>query len=463
MFAWMVSFSISSAAVSTPASVTPDEVSPSRIRISASLSLQALQQKLRNAVAAALKGQTIRAKTYGTKQVSVTITPTVLSDQLTVRGIADGRLKVGIPIRVGVGAVISGITNLAVYADGCRDTTFTVSAMLAPSISPTGELSYRIQSVANDNTGYRCRIVSTPGADAASDVKEFFDSGLGLGRKPKYGKAVHRDVSTELQAGLRERANALFSDRITDFNRMMPDADVLYAMLKNPAVFGTAITLGIDAPSLRVTGVSASGDDYRVNGVLEGFPRLVFGDVWEESQQRQVTDSDKPGFHLPARILFPTDRRLRPDASVEPPSGCVGGFRLSRVPGRQDMAALQRCDTEAQENVIWLSGRRDVPLSDVFEFDRALTNVLDDIVAWLGDASLWRGVDGVEALRHEVELMQQRLDGFQWETELPIDTRGVIRFDQLSLDLRRVWVTDEAILADVVLNGQARLDLKLSF
>ncbi len=436
------------------------ELALSQIDFRATLSLGTLQEKLRRATAQAIGKSPPPAKTYGPKTVRVKVTPSVVPNRLKVTGRANGAIRISVPIRVRVDTAVTGGAELAVYADGCKATTFTLSADFVPSVTPEGTLSYRLGSVSNNNRRYRCSIVSNSAADAGKHIGEFFASGFGLGRRPEYSKVADVDVSARIQAGLKAFGRDALRARADEFNALLPDEDDLRALLREPAMFGNALTLGIHAPKLRITQVAAKGDQYRVTGVLEGRPRLVFGDTWVKAPALPEQPADA-GFHLPARLLFPTDPRLLPDPSSRQVSGCVGGFKLSSVPGSRDLAVLQRCEAGVNGNVVWLSGAREPPTGKVHVYDRSMSNVLDEIVDWLGDPSLWKGVEGAAKLHQQMRLLRRRLDLFQAGTEIPVDTRGRLHFDSLSVDLDRVWVSEEAILADVILNGRARLDIRL--
>jgi hypothetical protein len=208
-------------------------------------------------------------------------------------------------------------------------------------------------------------------------------------------------------------------------------------------------------------GVEVDRDNYTLIGKLEGLPRLRFGDDWTDAADPPTAADVRDGFRLPARLMFPTDKRLLPDASLVKASGCLGAFRLQPVTGRDDLAVLQRCDVSDTRNVIWLSGDRTAPPDTANAFERPMSNFLDEILAWLDEPELWRGVAGIEQLRSEVAVFRQLVERFQADTTLPIQDRGSLSFRNLGIDLHRLWVTEEAILADVSLVGNATLQLDL--
>ena len=82
--------------------------------------------------------------------------------------------------------------------------------------------------------------------------------------------------------------------------------------------------------------------------------------------------------------------------------------------------------------------------------------------AWLDDRELWKGVAGIDRLKSEVAAFRRLLALFQQDTQIPIDTRGTLDFSALQLDLKSLWLTDEAIVADVLLSGHAKLDLTIA-
>lgn len=143
-------------------------------------------------------------------------------------------------------------------------------------------------------------------------------------------------------------------------------------------------------------------------------------------------------------------------------SGCVGNFRLAPVPGRTDLSILQDCKALPAKNIIWLSGQRAAPRGDAYAFEKPIDDVLDQVDAWLDDRELWKGVAGIDRLKSEVAAFRRLLALFQQDTQIPIDTRGTLDFSALQLDLKSLWLTDEAIVADVLLSGHAKLDLTIA-
>ena len=434
----------------------------SRVDLTATLSIKAVERSLIAALSAALKADPLRAQQVKEHGVTVTVTPTVRASRLKLRGTSSGQLTISVPVGVVVDTQREPLPQLVVHPDGCAPTTFTVSATYSPAFSPAGVLSYRRGPVGNDNQDYRCSIVSNDAVDTGRNIGEVFASGFGIGRKPDFRKAVDVDVSSRIQAKLRAAARVAFDQRVAELTALFPDRELVGALLSRPAAFGSVISLGIDHPQVRIKSATAKGDAYTLIGSVEGLPRLRFGDDWVEAGDLPPQEGGGKGFRLPARLLLPTDSNLLPDANLIKASACLGSFRLQPVAARTDLAVLQRCDVGETRNVIWLSGDSAPPPGSAHPFERPMSNFLTDAVAWLEDPKLWGGVDGIERLRAQVRAFKRVVDGFQADTTLPIQDRGRLSFSRLRIDLHRLWVTGEAILADVTLVGQAELVLDLT-
>jgi hypothetical protein len=421
-------------AAATATSTAGPTASLSQIGFIATLSISDARKKLRASADAAFRKSPPQAVSVERDGMRVTVTPTVHAKRLGLSATPDGTLRVSVPIGISV-KVDKSFLTATVGVKGCEDETFTVSAEFDPKIESTGGLGFTLGDVGVKPSGYVCGL---------------------------YWIWELEDVAAKIKRRLTMLGETAFKTRLREFNALLPKQAELLGMLKEPAEFGGAVTLGIDAPRLQIKRLSSKGDIYRVSGVVEGRPRLLFGDDW--TVRKSVSDETVAGkgFRLPARLLFPTDTALLPDASLDKASGCLGSFRLHPVPERRDLAVLQRCGSDAGANVIWLSGANEQPPRKVRRFNRSMSNVLDEVVAWLDDPSLWRGVAGIAALRQEVAAFRKLLALFQAETTIPVDTRGKIRFFDLNMDLIGFWVDSEAMLADVMLTGQAQLDLKLS-
>jgi len=414
--------------------IAKDSTALSQVDFDATVSIKGIRNKLRQSAAAAFQKSPPEPVSVERDGVRVTVTPTVLAQRLGVSARPDGKLNVSVPIKISVD-VEKSFWTATVGVKGCEPKTFTVSARFDPRIEPTGGLSFTLGDVWVRPAEYLCGL---------------------------YWIVELENVATKIQRRLEALGQTAFKSRLREFNALLPKRAELLAMLKQPAVFGGAVTLGFDAPRLQITRLTSKGDVYRISGVVEGHPRLLFGDGWAADESGAGDSVAHAGFRLPARLLFPTDATLLPDVSPHKASGCLGAFRLHPVPDRRDLAILQRCGTDPVSNVIWLSGANEAPPPHVRMFNRSMTDVLTEIVTWLDDESLWRGVGDAVALRQKVQEFHELLDLFQKKTTIPVDTRGDVHFYDLNMDLIGVWVNSEAILADVMLTGKARIDVKLS-
>jgi len=427
--------------VSATASAMTDLALPGRsatlsqIEFNATLSINAIRTKLRQSAAAAFRKSPPKPVSGERDGVRVTVTPKVLANGLDLSGSSNGTLVVSVPISIALKIEKKGLAH-SVGVKGCDDTTFNVSATFDPQITSTSGLRFTLGDVELDNAAYNCSLHVIVKVD---------------------------DVDTRIREKLKELGRTAFETTLDEFNSLLPKDAELLGMLRKPAGFGGAVMLGIDAPRLRIKHVAFKGDVYRISGVVEGRPRLLFGDDgWVAQKANPDELAANAGFRLPARLLFPTDPMLLPDSSAHKASGCLGSFRLHPVPGRRDLAVLQRCGPNVGSNVIWLSGANEAPPPEVRVFNRSMTKVLNEIVTWLDDQSLWSGVEGIPRLRREVNAFRRLLDVFQEETAIPVDTRGSVHFFDLNMDLIGVWVNDEAIIANVMLTGKARLNIALS-
>jgi hypothetical protein len=407
----------------------------------ARLSVAGMQKILRKAAVATVSTKPIVRRERRQGGVGADVTARVQPESLRLFARTGGRLDVRIPIKVTVTPVMPGLTDVVVDYDGCKATTFLVTLPVVPGFSKDGELRFAAGKVTANNAKYRCRIYTNWLGD------------IGGHKSANVTRAIRQEIE-------KQGRNAL-SGLIKQINARLPTKKALQALLRQPAAFGSAISLGIDQPRVRLRGVEVDGDDYTLIGALEGFPRLRFGAEWADAPDVPAAGGVRDGFRVPARLMFPTDRRLLPDATLSKASGCLGAFRLQSVAARDDLAVLQRCDSTVPRNVIWLSGDSAPPPDSARPFERPMSNFLSDAVTWLEDPRLWRDVRGVGRLRGEVAAFRQLVERFQADTTLPIKDRGSLSFRDLGVDLHRLWVTNEAILADVSLVGNATLQLDL--
>lgn len=440
----------------------------SQIDVTLALSIGEMQKKLRAAAAGApgVQSKTYKERKSGGVGADVTATPNLGALSLTAD--AKGTFTLRVPIAITVKAVRPGATALAVDVVGCGPTSFNVSVAFDPIISDDGRLAFGLGPVTADNARYVCRIKTNAVGDVHEAVKNRGVFGV-LGDVITW-KGIPVAADVDVTQAIRARMQAVGSDlagaRIEQINRLLPDDRQLQRMIQRPAVFGKAVTLGIDRAALRVRRVAAKGDVYQLIGVLQGRPRLLFVDRWSPDTSDvpdAATVDAVDGFRLPATLLFPTSDTLVPDPTLQNASGWLGSFRLHPVPNKPDLAVLQRRSGEGAKNVVWLSGgqHQQAPVK-TRTFDRPMDNVLQEIFDWLNDPQLWQGVEGVAEMKREVLVFKRLLENFQAETRVPLDGRGSLRFYELVVNLRSLWVTDEAILADVVLHGRARLDLNVA-
>jgi hypothetical protein len=160
------------------------------------------------------------------------------------------------------------------------------------------------------------------------------------------------------------------------------------------------------------------------------------------------------------KALFPRDPKLEPpEAAGQTWHG--SGFGVRPVPNRPEIAVIQQRAESGAENLIWLSGSDVVPTGRAVEFQRPMVNVLDELACWLDDPGRWRGIGGIDGLKEEVERFRNVLRRFEKPTRLELGEAGSLIFERLRVDLLRAWVTPQAIWADVVLRGDATLDVAL--
>ncbi|MGB5466333.1 MAG: hypothetical protein WBM84_09650, partial [Sedimenticolaceae bacterium] len=199
----------------------------SRIDVNASLSLAHLQQRMRVAVAEALRRSPPVAQRHRESGVTVTVTPRMDGGALQIAADPNGVLRMTLPVAMRVDVSIDRGTDLVVGRVGCAAVTFRIRAWLVPRFSPAGELRYALRSVDNDRRDYECRIESKGIVDAGKAAGETFASGFGLIRKPDYSKAIRVDVSARIQAGLRASGREVIEEHRADIGALLPDAAAL--------------------------------------------------------------------------------------------------------------------------------------------------------------------------------------------------------------------------------------------
>lgn len=447
-----------------PADADQDEAPnhrASQLKLQARLSIAGMQEILRKEAIASVDTDPVIDRPRREAGVGADVRSQVRPESLELIAQSNGRLDVQIPIDITVTPIMPGLTDVGVDYEGCKPTTFNVTMRLVPRFSDDGSLQFAAGRVTADNDDYPCRIYTNVAGDAYGAFKDPIGTIGGIFGGKGVKKLADVNVTQLIRKVMVSRGRAALAGRIKQVNARLPTEPALQGLLRQPAAFSSVISLGIDYPRIRMRSVQVDGDDYTLIGSLEGYPRLQFGKEWTNAADLPSAGGVSDGFRLPARLLLPTDRDLLPDANLIKASVCLGSFRLQPVAARTDLAVLQRCDASQTRNVIWLSGDSAPPPGSAHPFERPMSNFLSDAVAWLDDPKLWCGVDGIERLRAQVKAFKRVVDGFQADTTLPIQGRGSLSFSDLRIDLHRLWVTGEGILADVTLVGEAELTLDL--
>ena len=422
------------------------EPTPSRIAVNARLPLAQLEARLRTELAAVVD-QRVQTRSRSLDLGALGKVGAVVRYRVDVSGLEldalpSGRLRVRVPVTVWAEPDNERLGKLGARSRGCGRSEFRVDLRLAPRVAE-GQLRFDHEGVAVDRRGYRCVM----GPNAAGKVLTL-------------GQAKDVDVAAQITAEIRRAAGGRLGKAAAGLDALLGFDRRIEALSRRPVLFGGALALGIDFERFALTAARAEAEQLVIDGVLEGWPRLGFGAELVGSEVARQGAAPEHGFALPLVLLFPTDASLLPlahDGGRWP----VGDFRLRAVPGRADLAVLQRRAADGADNVIWLSGGGFRPSREPLHFGQPMTGVLDEILAWLDDPTLWRDVPGVPALRAEVGAFRGVVERLQGDTSLPLDERGELIFSRLRLDLVSVWVTDEAIWADAVLRGDAELALSL--
>lgn len=458
----------------TPSAAEPVAVAPSQLRFSVRLPVEeGLEALVRKAAARSngnaevvintCDGRKIVPNQRCNGDVGVKVHARPNAAGITLRPGADGHVTLSVPIPADVYVTFSQrLRDLT--DDTCNARThvdFRLHADVMPRLPAAGAVAFDLRNVRVDAPGYRCGFKPNAKGGAVNVLGDVL-RGLTFGKAEVIPKVPDVDIAARVTDGVRLAAEGVLAAGIGEFNAALPKAGDFEALLRRPAAFGDALSLGIQEGRIvwrRATGNRAF---YTLEGEVEGLPWLQFGSNAEAPDLRAQPGGAKPGFRLPARLLFPTDEHLLPDPAMQRVSGCVGNFRLAPVPGRTDLSILQDCKALPAKNIIWLSGQRTAPRGDAYAFEKPIDDVLDQVDAWLDDRELWKGVAGIDRLKSEVAAFRRLLALFQQDTQIPIDTRGTLDFSALQLDLKSLWLTDEAIVADVLLSGHAKLDLTIA-
>lgn len=378
--------------------------------------------------------------------IGATIRYRTSADQLSFSADGKGNLGLKIPIAVDVQPDSSGLAKLGVRTEGCGRTNFALHISFVAHVVDD-ELTISRQKLWASSGDFACVI----GPNLAGKV-------FTLGTAPEV------DVAAQIRSAIKSEAGPLFADAQGRLNRVLVAGSRLAELARQPVVFGSGVRLGIVFHRLVPTRLYADSRWLKLDGVVEGRPWLDFGPDSGRSPVVSTAGDPGQGFHLPALLLFPTSPAPAPAEMAEAvATKRPQGFSLRPVPGRNDLVILQRTQNDTTEDVIWLSGGAPPAVPKTRYFEQPLTGVLDQILQWLNHPELWQGVAGVETLKSEVAAFRRLVEHFQEENRLPLgDNRGEMHFSQLSLDLVSVRVGPEAIWAEVVLRGQAGLEIDFS-
>ncbi len=359
-------------------------------------------------------------------------------------------LTVSLPIDINSSHRIEGMAGAVIGSRGCGAGEFVLKARYVMDVV-SDRLVLNEQRTWVDDGGHECVI------DVRGPAKWVTD-GIRL-IKPDLRTEV--DVTSKMRAGVLAQAGPALDQARMQLVAWLGDSDRVRRLAAAPVSFGRAVKLGLDSAVFVPVDIGVAGDDWVLRGSLGGYPRIRFGSDWPAVTPAWADTAAVDGFKLPLKALFPRDRALLPESDTTKGSGWSGSaFRLKAIPGREDLVALQHNHDGRVENLIWLSGETGFPENDPMAFDKPMRDVFRELVCWLSRREMWRGVTGIDALRERVIDVRSTLARFERETRLPLDGRGELFFRDLRVDLRRVWVTDQAIWADLVLQGRARLDMR---
>lgn len=163
-------------------------------------------------------------------------------------------------------------------------------------------------------------------------------------------------------------------------------------------------------------------------------------------------------FRMPAMAFFPRCTAFLPQSS---PHEQFPGFHLAPVPDRPNMAVVQHVAGQQADNLIWLSGSDYQPPGKPIVFEQAMSCVLDEVVDWLSEMEGTEASREFAALNRKVVRFRDLLRRFEADTPLRLSEDGMLRFSGLRIDMRRAWVSRQAIWAELDLVGTATIDYTL--
>ena len=438
---------------------------PSQVGITVTLSLAAMEKAVERAAVAAMPIKPVTRSVRKTAGVGVDVVATPRLADLRLTAAAKGALTASVPIDIRVTPVRPGVTSAAVTVQGCGATTFNVRLTFEPVISSQGALSFKAGTASADNARYTCRIMTNVLGDAVGAVSDPLGTlgDLFAGRGVKRKADV--DVAAEIRSTLVHLGSGYMQDRIGQINGFVPGERALSRLLSRPVTFGNVVTLGLQRPRLVMQRIAARGDAYQLIGAVEGYPRLTFGNSQTAAAQGAPNPSTEAadGFELPAVAVFPRDRSWLP----APAAWGKSYFRLRPVPNRKNLVAVQYRNGSSTDNLIWLSGSDVVPPADSITFGEPMRDVLGELLDWLNKPKAFEASAEVDRLKQRIQEMVQVIARFEQQTMLSPDDTGEsgelseLNFSDISIDMKQVWVTPEAIWAEIALRGKA--ELKVDF
>ena len=462
LYLWVVGLLIVGSVVSSAGAtdtLTDEMTANSRIDVVAHLARSDMETRLRELIADWTAGDpksvVERSSLKGFGEVVSTVTYRPRSED--VRLTADAQkntVTVSLPIDINSRHRIDGTAGAVIESRGCGRGRFILKARYKMRIEQS-RFEVSEQRVWMSDGGYDCVIGARGAARLITD---------GI-RLLKRDAVTEVNVTDKLRSAVKEKARDLTARASDQLAAWLMDHEHMRQLAARPVVFGGAIALGLDFTGFTPIRVGIDTDDFVLEGELRGQPRIHFGSDWPQIDSplsdATSSNSEVKDFSLSLKALFPRDSALLPAVAYDQPGRHPNSlFRIRAIPGRDDLVVLQHKSKSDVENLIWLSGTGTMPEREPVVFQRPMRDVFRELVCWLNREDLWRDVSGINRLRQRVREVRSALSKFEQETRLPLDQRGELVFSELSVDLRRAWVTEQAIWADIVLRGKARLEIR---
>jgi hypothetical protein len=351
-------------------------------------------------------------------------------DPQGLRLASDGsdRLVLSVPVDLRPRIVLRGVGNEGYRQEGCGPFAARVTVPLALAGGTADpRLVPRPAGARIETPGYRCVFHRTVAGTLSSPLVGLL-AGRGLPPKVDVVPIFRARVAAAASGALRSAAGRwealLGGDAL---------AERLRGLAAAPFTPVPNLALGLDLQRVRVHRLAAAADRLVLDATLQGWPRVAFGTA-------------APG-------------PPRPTVG-EPPAATA--FWLGAVAGRGDLAVLRRRTGPGAEDVIWLGGGHGGSPGDGRHFPVPLRAVLDQIAGWLDDPDLWgEGRAPAAELRAEVDRFRRVVAHFETPRSLPLGAEADLELGSLRLDLARVWLDADAIRADFVLRGRARVRMRL--